>query len=290
MEELRRRGHAVQCPRLRVRVSDPETAGSLTAESTRICVELARLRVQYGGKLRDQYQLAGLRWRNHNELSVADAGTERTELPFGRDGHRRFDCSDSWIHSAQRRDDRQFLGRPDTFDSLRSAAPFDCPCTRAGVSGCRPELSAVSVCCAAAAGQYRRTRYGCGRYAVSRRGGKCNHTRESDSRTTVAHGPSGVADRDQTTRNEWWWILQRELGASIRKPNSAVELSAATVHSGDPRIPVLDVWRYGWRPSTGLGDSHGNAGDLCAAGDRRCGCGAIRSGVANRHGRRSSGQ
>ena len=46
-----------------------------------------RLVVQHRGELRHQYQLAGLRRRNHDELSHADARAHRAELRLGGDRH-----------------------------------------------------------------------------------------------------------------------------------------------------------------------------------------------------------
>ena len=48
---------------------------------------IAGLVVQHGRQLRDQHQLAGLRRRDDDELSHADARARRAELPVGRVGH-----------------------------------------------------------------------------------------------------------------------------------------------------------------------------------------------------------
>ena len=44
-------------------------------------------------------------------------------------------------------------------------------------------------------------------------------------------GPGGVADRDQATRHQRRRLLQRQLGASVRESDAAVELPGAAVRS-----------------------------------------------------------
>ena len=78
--------------------------------------------VQHRRELRDEHQLAGLRRRDHHELSHADARADRAELHVGGDGHGGRGRADPRIRAPLRRDDRQLLGRSHADDALHPPA------------------------------------------------------------------------------------------------------------------------------------------------------------------------
>ena len=67
----------------------PATAAArAAAESAGLRPSVARLGLQYGREFRQQHQLAVLRRRKHDELSVADGRPDGAKLCLGGDGHR----------------------------------------------------------------------------------------------------------------------------------------------------------------------------------------------------------
>ena len=99
--------------------------------------------VQYGGELRHQYQLAGVRRRNDHELSHADARPGGAELPVGRHRHGRARRADSRLRAPSGGRDRQLLGGSHAQHALHPAAAVARARDRAGVARRRAELRAV---------------------------------------------------------------------------------------------------------------------------------------------------
>ena len=79
-------------------------------------------RLQHGGELRHQHQLAVLRPRNDDELSGADGGADGAQFRLGRDRHRARRRADPRLCAALGADGRQFLGRSDPLHALHPAA------------------------------------------------------------------------------------------------------------------------------------------------------------------------
>ena len=84
----------------------------------------ARFRVQHGGELRHQHQLAGLRRRDDDELSDADAGPQRPELRLRGDRHGRARGTHPRLRAPQARTHRQLLGRSHADRRSTSCCPL----------------------------------------------------------------------------------------------------------------------------------------------------------------------
>ena len=143
LEALRARGAAVQLHRLRRRLSAAAPAGRAAAEPAGLCRREPRLLVQHGGELRHQHQLAGLRRRDDDELSHADARTRCAELRLRGLRHGRAGRADSRVRAPAGERDRQLLGRSHAQHALHPAAAVADARDRADVAGRRAELLAV---------------------------------------------------------------------------------------------------------------------------------------------------
>ena len=125
LDRIRARGDGVQHPGAARGLRAAEASGVAAAQSTGSGSGFARLGVQYCGELRQQHELAGLRRRNHDELSHADARAHRPELRFCRQRHGGAGRVHPGLPACLVRDDRQLLGRPHAFDPLHPAAAVD---------------------------------------------------------------------------------------------------------------------------------------------------------------------
>ncbi len=67
--------------------------------------------------------------------------------------------------------------------------------------------------------------------------------------------PGGLADRHQAAGHQRRRLLQRQLGASVREPHTAVQLPGDVVDPADPGRAVLHLWQDGGRYAPGLGAS-----------------------------------
>ena len=166
--------------------------------------------VQHGRQLRHEHELAELRRRDDDELPVADARPDGAELRLGGVRHGRAGGADSRIGAAQRDDDRQFLVRPGAVDRLHPVAAVDRCGACAGVARRDSELQAVRDGERAAADDRRRT------------------ARSVDD-ADAGDGAGGVADCDQAAGHQRRRVLQRQLGASVRKSDAAGEFRRAAV-------------------------------------------------------------
>ena len=82
---------------------------------------------------------------------------------------------------------------------------------------------------------------------------------------THCRGPGRFAGHHQATGHQRRRLLQRQLGASVRESDAAVELRRDAVDPADPGRAVLHVRQDGRRHAAGLGGAGGDAGDLRAA-------------------------
>ncbi len=105
-------------------VSAAAAAGVAAAQSAAFRERLVGLLVQYCRQLHHQHELAGLFRRIDDELSHADGGARRTELPVGGHRHCRRHRAHPWTRATQLEIDRQLLGRPHALHSLYLAAAF----------------------------------------------------------------------------------------------------------------------------------------------------------------------
>ena len=101
-----------------------------------------RSRVQYGGQLHDEYELAVLLARHHDELPGSNGRPHRAELCFCRRGNCGGRCVDAGTCAAYDQDDWEFLGRCDALHGLHPAADFNCRCAVLRVAGIDSKLQA----------------------------------------------------------------------------------------------------------------------------------------------------
>ena len=84
-------------------------------------------------------------------------------------------------------------------------------------------------------------------------------------RADVAARPGREPDRDQAARHERRRLLQRELRASVRESDAALELPRDALDPADPGGALLHVRTHGRRHAPGLGRARRDARDLRAA-------------------------
>ena len=96
-------------------------------------------------------------------------------------------------------------------------------------------------------------------------------TSDTTSRHAADHrgGPGGKPDRHQAAGHERRRVLQRQLGASVREPDSHLEFPGDAGHPADPRGALRDVRPDGAGPAAGLGHSRGHDGHSRSARHRR---------------------
>ncbi len=236
LEALRGRDAAVQPARCAGRLCAAAPAGRAAAESAGLRRGVARFVVQHRREFRHQHQLAGLRRRIDDELSDADARARGAELPVGRDrngGARR-------IHPRLRAQavqrSRQFLGRPDALDTLCAAAAVADRRAGAGLARRGAELQQGG----------RRPTDAIGRGGHTGQGRRARKEGD-DHHAEPAARAGGVAGRDQATRHQWRRLLQRQLGASLREPDTVLELRRSDLDPADIGRPVLHLRTAGQR-------------------------------------------
>ncbi len=228
----------------------PASPRRSAAESRGFARRFARLVVQHGRQLRDEYELAGIRRRDDDELPHADARSDRAEFRLGGRGHGRAGGLDSWLHVARQR--------------TRSATSGSIWCEERCTS-CLP-LSLVLALVLVSQGVVQTFR-------PYREVTLLEPTVDADGKT-VAYAedrrwPGGFADCDQAAGHQRRRVLQREFGPSAGEPDAALEPSRNAGDSADPGGPLLHVWRDGRRPPAGLGHLGGDGGRVRPAPDRR---------------------
>ena len=171
-------GARIQLHRLPRRVRAATAAGHAAAQSRRTRRGVARLVVQYRGQLRHQHQLAGLRRREHDELSHADARPGGAELRLRRDRHRGADRVDPGLRAARNGHHRQFLGRPHALHAVRAAAAVDPARGGARQPGRGADLRALCEGPDARSGRLRGSEERTGRQAARRRAGQAGDGEE----------------------------------------------------------------------------------------------------------------
>ena len=155
-------------------------------------------------------------------------GLDRAELRVGGDRHGGARRADPRLRAHARARRRQLLGRSDAQHALRAAAAVD----RAGavprVAGRRADVRRATRprSCSTPTDAPPTARHG-------RRAGR------------IALGPGRLADRDQAARHQRRRLLQRELGASVREPDAALELPRDARDPADSGGAVLHVRRDG---------------------------------------------
>ena len=223
----------------------PAPPGRATAEPRGARRRLAGLLVQHRRELRDEHQLAGLRRRIDHELSHADARADRPELHVGGVGHGRRGRADPRIRAPLGRDDRQLLGRSHPDHALHSLAALVSLRAGSRFPGRRADVRPIREGRRRAAHRVRRAGDRQGRQAGSRREGPGEDEEIHVDRAGHRGGAGSVADRDQAARDERRRLLQRELGASVREPDAALELPRAPGDSADLGRALLHLRRHG---------------------------------------------
>ena len=214
------------------RLPAPAPAGRAAAEPAGPRRGLARLLVQHRGELRHQHQLAGLRRRDDHELPHPDARADRAELRLGRHRHgRRWSRSSAASRGARR--------RPSATSGSISRGPRSTSCCRCPSSwrwssspraSSRPSAPYAKVTVVQPT-QLRRAGDRQGRQARPRREGPAQDQEVDADRAGHRGGPGRLADRHQAARHQRRRLLQRQLGASVREPDAALELPRG---AGDP--------------------------------------------------------
>ena len=235
------------------RLPPPARAGRPPAEPAGLRRGVARLLVQHRGELRHQHQLAGIRRRVDDELPHPDARAHRPELRVRRRRHGRPGRAHPRIRAA--------LGRRPSATSgsisrgRRSTSC--CPCPSSGAwpwsprawsrpSAAYPKVTVVQPT------QLRRARDRQGRQAGPRRQGSAQDQEVDADRAGHRGGPGRIADRHQAARNQRRRLLQRQLRASLRERDAAVELPRGPRDPDDPRRALLHVRGHGRRHPPGL--------------------------------------
>ncbi len=186
---------------------------------------IARLFVQHGSELRDEHQLAGLRWRIHDELPHADACADGAELRLRGHRHGGADRADPRPGASHRADHRQLLGGPHPQHALHPAASLARARGGSREPGRGPDPLALPDRAAGRVGGVRRAQARCRRSAAQGRQGQRRHGESGAEGTDPCCRPRRVADRDQAARHQRRRLLQRQLGAPVREPDAAFQLS-----------------------------------------------------------------
>ena len=113
--------------------------GVLPLDPTDADGSASRPRVQHGGHLRHQHELAELRRRADDEPPHPDGRPHGAELRLGRGRAGRRGGADPRVRAPPLGDDRQLLGRPHARHDPRAAAARDRDRDRAREPGRRPE-------------------------------------------------------------------------------------------------------------------------------------------------------
>ena len=241
VEAVRDRPATAQRPRRHHRLRAAAPAGIPATQSAAPRGREPGLRVQHRDQLRDEYELAGVLGRVNDGVPRPDGGPDRTELPVCRDRHRGRHCTHPRLRAPLHRHDRQLLGRRDAFDALRPAAALD----RAGAGvrepGCDPELRRLQGRPDGRGGDLPGALHGRLRKRDPRRRWRYRDDGSDDPDADPANGARRLAGSDQGTRHQWRRILQHELGAPLREPDSADEPAADAVHPADPVRAHLHV-------------------------------------------------
>ena len=233
---------------------NPQEHGAVTPDSS----------LQHRRELRHQHQLAGLRRRDHDELSHADA--------------RRSPCrTSSRPRPAWRCWSRLIRGFARALGRRRSATSGSICTRRRSTSCCRCRfvLALVLVEPGRGADLRRRTRTSPRSSPITYDAPKLDAAgqplkdekgkpspRRRPHRADAAARPGRLADRDQAARHQRRRLLQRQLGASVREPDAALELPRDAGDPADPGRALLHVRQDGRRHAPGLGGAGRDDGDL----------------------------
>ena len=245
MDAVRAGAAAVQPARRARRVCIAAPARRIAPESAGHGGGHARLFVQHRRELHDQHELAGLRRREHDELSHPDARADGAELPVRSDRDGGGDRADPRLRPPEGRDHRQLLGRHDAKHALHPAAARLHPGAGARVARRRADLLRLSECPAPRGGRVRQPEARCGRTANEGREGQPRH-REGDSEGAGHRSwAGGVPGRHQAARDQRWRLLQRQLGTPVGESDPARELSRDALDPADRRrrfATPSDAW------------------------------------------------
>ena len=249
MDRLRPIGPGVQRRVGRVPLRAPASAGVAAAQPDRCGRGFADDRVQHGGQLRDEHELAELRRRVDDEPPDADGRARRAELRVRGGRHGGGDRLRARSGPAAVGHDRELLGGPH---------PHGDP--------------------GAAAARVRRRN---GPREPGRGAELLRWHRGADRRRRDAGDPGRtgrLAGGDQGAGHERRRLLQRELRASVREPQRVHQLPADGAHPADPVRAHLHVRHDGQEPPPGVG---GLRRDVRALGRERRGGDDVRDRTGN---------
>ncbi len=214
----------LQLRRAALHLRDPATPGSPAAQPGARARHGRRGRVQHCGQLRDQHQLAGLRPGDGGELPHPDAGARARELRVGGAGHGRSGRVHPRPHAQVEPRARQLLGRLHAQPPVHPAAPLRRARAGARLARRGPEPQ---------------------RAHQGRDGGR----HHADDRP----GPVRLAGEHQGTRHQRRRLLQRQLRAPIREPDSVHQPARDARAARDPRRPDVHVRTVRGQPAARAG-------------------------------------
>ena len=218
----------------------------------------SRPRDEHRDQLRDHDDLAGLRRRDHDELSEPGLGPHVPELPRRgrrpRHRHRVHPGPGPAAHPSA----RQLLGGRDPRDSLGAAAPRagDRPVAR--MAGGAHELLPVRACRGPAANRLRRAGDRPRGQARPRREGAAEDEEDAAHRAGHRAGPRRRPRAHQESRHQWRRLLQRQRGTPVRESDSPREPSRAAVHRGPAGLAHLHLRAHDRPARSGLGAVRGD--------------------------------
>ncbi len=131
---------ALQCRRDAGALRAGAAAMVPAAESAGACGRAAGTGFQHRGQFHDQYQLAGLRRRKHDELSDPDGRAGVPQLRFGCSGNRGGNRDRAGLRAPHGQNDRQLLVRSDSRHAVGSDADLPCVGPGSGMAGSAAEL------------------------------------------------------------------------------------------------------------------------------------------------------
>ena len=262
LEDLRRDDAPLQSRGDAGPLRHPAGARRAPAEPREAWCRLARPRLQHGGELRHEHELAELHRRDDHELSHADGRPHGPELRVGGGGHGRAGGAHPGIRAPIRRDDRQFLGRSHAHHAVHPLAAL--LRLRAGprLAGRRADLRPVREGHRRAAHELRRADHRHGWQARARREGPAKDQEVDADRAAHRRGAGRLPDRHQAARDQRRRLLQRQLRPPVREPDAALELPRVAGDPADPCRALLHLRRHGAGHSPGLDRPGGHDRDL----------------------------
>ena len=201
-----------------------QAAGPAAAQSAGLRRGRAGPRLQHGGELHHQHQLAELRRREHALLSDPDGRADGPEFRLGRDRHRARHRAGARLRAPLDQLHRQFLGRSHALHALRPAADLD-RASRSSWSGraCRRTSRPMSTRRRSKAGSRRSRRV----RSRARSPSRCSAPTAAASSTPMRRIPTRTRRRSPT-----WSRCGRSSRSARPSPTPSAAWSATSARAG----------------------------------------------------------